>query len=169
MEIAPETPPHQTEGEHLLDDIGYTLYQAASGKRLANYLIDYAIFYLTYRFLLFNPAVSLLILVRQYSHSSAAVYIGAYLLAYIWSFALKAAFETFTGGKTIAKFITRTRAVNEDGSRITAKTAVLRSLSRWVPFEVFSALGSPCYPWHDRWTKTYVVDERISSLPDPQR
>ena len=178
MEITPETPSPGTPfseapspnagGENILDDIEYTLYQAASGKRLANFILDYAIFYLTWRFLLFKPAVSLLILLRQYSESTTAVYFGAYILAYTWSLTLKAAFETFAGGRTIAKFITRTRAVNEDGTRITARTAILRSLARWVPFEVFSALGSPCYPWHDRWTKTYVIDERISSLPDPQ-
>ncbi|HEX9513187.1 MAG TPA: hypothetical protein VF939_22005 [Puia sp.] len=33
-----------------------------------------------------------------------------------------------------------------------------------VPFEVFSALGSPCHPWHDRWTDTLVIDERLSQL-----
>ena len=58
-----------------------------------------------------------------------------------------------------------TRAVNEDGTRITFKTALLRSLSRLVPFEAFSALGAnPPYPWHDRWTGTYVIDETQSRL-----
>jgi hypothetical protein len=36
---------------------------------------------------------------------------------------------------------------------------------RLVPFEQFSALGSPSYPWHDRWTKTIVIDEKLTTLP----
>ena len=168
MEITPEAPSPDGSGEHLIDDIDYTLYQAASGRRLANYIVDNIIFYLTWRFFLFRPIVSLLVLVREYTQSTVALYVAAYVVILTWSISLNAMLETFTGGKTIGKFITRTRAVNEDGTRITARTAILRSLSRLVPFEAFSALGTPSYPWHDRWTKTYVVDERLSSLPAPQ-
>jgi hypothetical protein len=31
-----------------------------------------------------------------------------------------------------------------------------------VPFEAFSALGTPSYPWHDKWTRTVVIDEKAS-------
>ena len=76
--------------------------------------------------------------------------------------------ETIFKGKSIGKFVTGTRAVNEDGSFISTRTALLRSLSRIVPFEPFSALGNPARPWHDRWTHTYVIDEKKSVLnPEP--
>ncbi len=61
-------------------------------------------------------------------------------------------------GRTIGKFITGTKAVNEDGTDMEPKTILLRSLSRIVPFEPFSALGNPCRPWHDKWTRTFVID-----------
>jgi uncharacterized RDD family membrane protein YckC len=73
--------------------------------------------------------------------------------------------ESVTGGKTLGKLITGTRAVNQDGTRVSPRTAILRCLSRMVPFEPFSALGSPSFPWHDRWTNTFVIDERESTLP----
>src|SRR5690606_37410582 len=66
--------------------------------------------------------------------------------------------EAMFKGRSLGKLITGTIAVNEDGSRISALTAFLRGLSRAVPFNVFSALGSPCYPWHDKRNKTYVVE-----------
>ena len=61
--------------------------------------------------------------------------------------------EAMFKGKTLGKLITGTRAVNEDGSNLSAKTAFFTGLSRVVPFEAFSALGTPSYPSHDKWTK----------------
>ena len=60
--------------------------------------------------------------------------------------------------RTIGKFVTGTKAVNTDGSKMEPKTILLRSLCRIVPFEPFSALGNPSRPWHDKWSKTYVID-----------
>jgi len=79
----------------------------------------------------------------------------------IYMFAIEAIFK----GKSLGKLITGTRAVNEDGSNVSPKAALLRGLSRAVPFNAFSALGSPAYPWHDRWTKTYIIDEKESNRP----
>ncbi len=64
--------------------------------------------------------------------------IGIWLFSVMFDVLLLAAFESFTGGKTPGKYITGTRAINDDGTRISFKTALLRSLSRIVPFEVFS-------------------------------
>ena len=61
-------------------------------------------------------------------------------------------------GYTLGKLITGTRAIREDGNELTFKDALLRSLSRLVPFEAFSAFGG--YPWHDSWTKTRVIKSR---------
>ena len=71
--------------------------------------------------------------------------------------------ETLFKGKSFGKLITGTRAVNLDGSLITVRTAMLRALSRAVPFDVFSALGTTCNPWHDKWTDTMVMDEKRST------
>ena len=73
--------------------------------------------------------------------------------------------ETLCHGKTLGKWMTGTRAVKQDGTPVDGQTAFLRGFYRLIPFEAFSALGAPSFPWHDRWTKTYVIDERESSLP----
>ncbi|HLZ89553.1 MAG TPA: RDD family protein [Puia sp.] len=67
--------------------------------------------------------------------------------------------------QTPGKFITRTRAVNADGTRIAIQTALLCSLCRLIPFNAFSALGDPSYPWHDRLSRTLVIDEKVTQLP----
>lgn len=41
-------------------------------------------------------------------------------------------------------------------------TIVIRTLSRLVPFEAFSCLGER--GWHDRWSKTFVVDKQEAAL-----
>jgi len=141
------------------------LVQASTGKRLFNYIVDSVISYAIFRLVIFQLLVSLLTAIYPYVNSKAGIYTISYLLVISFYILFRTALEGFTGGKTIAKLMNGTRAVNEDGTRITFKTALLRSLSWSVPFEAFSALGSnPPHPWHDRWTKTYVIDERQSSL-----
>jgi uncharacterized RDD family membrane protein YckC len=61
-------------------------------------------------------------------------------------------------GYTLGKLVTGTRVIREDGDELTIKDALLRSLSRLVPLEIFSAFGG--YPWHDSWTKTRVIRTR---------
>lgn len=60
-------------------------------------------------------------------------------------------------GYTIGKVITGTRAIRTDGAELTFRDALFRSLSRLVPFEVFSGFG---HPWHDNWTNTWVIKTR---------
>lgn len=60
-------------------------------------------------------------------------------------------------GYTLGKLVSGTRAIREDGKELTFKNALLRSLCRLVPFEVFSGFGKP---WHDSWTNTTVIQVR---------
>ncbi|MBL7731198.1 MAG: RDD family protein [Chitinophagaceae bacterium] len=62
-------------------------------------------------------------------------------------------------GYTLGKLLSGTRAIRTDGQELTFKDVILRTLSRMVPFEVFSALGDGA-PWHDTWTKTMVIKAR---------
>jgi len=68
--------------------------------------------------------------------------------------------EALFHGKSLGKLITKTKAVNLDGSQITTATAFERGFSRAVPFCVFSAFGNPSNPWQDRWTNTMVINEK---------
>ncbi|MGH8027493.1 MAG: RDD family protein [Pseudoxanthomonas sp.] len=61
-------------------------------------------------------------------------------------------------GFTLGKLITGTRVVNENGEKPSLVQVILRTLSRFIPFEAFSvAFTDPARGWHDSLAKTYVV------------
>ncbi len=66
--------------------------------------------------------------------------------------------EKIFRGYTLGKIITGTRAIRQDGGKLTFRNALTRSLSRCVPFEVFS--GFSTLTWHDSWTDTMVIKAR---------
>lgn len=155
----------ETTEQHLFAEPEYHLVQASMGKRFANYIIDLLVFYA----LLFAGGIVVAIISPQTIESINEDDLGfnlldrlfTLLLYGLYMFVVEAAFK----GKSLGKLITGTRAVNEDGTDVTVKAAFFRGLSRAVPFNAFSALGNPTYPWHDKWTKTYVIDERESNRP----
>jgi uncharacterized RDD family membrane protein YckC len=66
--------------------------------------------------------------------------------------------EKLFKGRTLGKLITGTRAIRQDGKELSFKDALLRSLSRCVPFEFFSGFNT--LTWHDSWTNTMVIKAR---------
>jgi uncharacterized RDD family membrane protein YckC len=156
----------ETTEQHLFADNEYQLVQASGGKRFANYIIDLIVFYA----LLFGSGVIIGLLNPaafdsipeddNFGYNLLDRLLGLILYG-LYMFIVEALFK----GKSLGKIITGTRAVNEDGSNISAKTALLRGLSRAVPFNAFSALGTPSYPWHDKWSNSYVIDEKESNRP----
>ena len=152
---------------NLLADIESThLVQAASGKRFANYIIDVIIFYIA----IFASAFILAMISPAFidwlngADNSAGFGLLDRLVGLILYGLFMGLIEALTKGRSLGKLITRTKAVNQDGTTISAGTAFLRGLSRAVPFDAFSALGSPSFPWHDKWTKTYVIDIKESTI-----
>jgi uncharacterized RDD family membrane protein YckC len=158
-----ETAYHTNYHENLLDDVDYSLCPANHGKRIANYFIDVIATYLA----IFVVAVILIFATKNpnafglESDSTSTLRIIGILFFLVFY----AVVEGLSHGKSLGKLITGTRAVNLDGTPIGFTTAFVRSLIRLIPFEPFSALGSPSTPWHDKWTNTFVVDEQLSRLP----
>lgn len=156
----------ETAQDHLFSDQEYQIVQASGGKRFANYLIDivgfYVLMFISGMLMALLSPPSVKVLNEESSESNIMLNLVSILIFLIYMFGMEALF----GGKTLGKMMTGTRAVNEDGSNITFTTAILRGLCRLVPFEAFSALGTPSYPWHDKWTKTYVIDEKASNRPE---
>lgn len=79
----------------------------------------------------------------------------------------------FFSGKTIGKYITKTKVVNRKGEKIDLRQAVIRYMCRWIPFEFASlTLGHDARAWHDLISNTYVIDEEeindIKILDDNQ-
>ncbi len=156
----------ETTEQHLFADNEYQLVQASGGKRFANYIIDLIVFYA----LLFGSGIIIgLLNPEAFDSLPEDDSVGYGLLDRLLGLVLYGLYmfivEALFKGKSLGKLITGTRAVNEDGSNLSAKTALLRGLSRAVPFNAFSALGTPCYPWHDKWTNSYVIDEKESNRP----
>jgi uncharacterized RDD family membrane protein YckC len=148
--------PNPPEEQHLFDD-NYQVVQANGGKRFANYFIDLVGFYVfMYLFSYVLIEINYELAVMIYGESDGFDLVGR-LITLLFYGMYMGLLEAVTKGRSLGKLITGTVAVNEDGSRISGQTALLRGLSRAVPFNAFSALGTPPHPWHDRWTKTYVV------------
>lgn len=150
---------------NLLTDIeqDIALERANTGIRFANFLID-TIFYYGIMLLV---GVAMGIIVESTGGNIESSFIvqedaASISLQYLLSFAsylgVFTLLEGAARGKSLGKLITGTRALKIDGSDLTWKDALMRSLCRIVPFEAFSAFGGN--PWHDRWTDTFVVKDR---------
>jgi len=156
------------EQQSYLSDLEFNPVLAGAGQRFLNYLIDVIVF------LLFLIVISLVVLevnqpfyLRMVYNDSSANQLLHRLLVTVLFVMYYSFLETVFKGRTIGKFITGTKAVNEDGTEMQSKTIWLRSLSRVVPFEPLSAFGG--HPWHDKWTKTYVIDVKkttFNTTPD---
>jgi uncharacterized RDD family membrane protein YckC len=137
------------------------LVYASQGKRFANYLIDLVFFYVLLAII--GAVISIISpdTFQNITDNSS----GSDLLLRLVGMVVYAIFmsliEAISGGRTMGKIITSTRAVNEDGSKISFGTAFARGFTRAVPFNAFSALNGG-HPWHDRWTHTMVIDEKLS-------
>lgn len=121
-------------------------YQNASqGKRFVNFFIDYYIVSWSLSFLaeyLFPYADELVL------WAISLIFIILYFFL----------FETFTG-KTLGKLITRTKVLNLLDEKPSAGQILIRTLCRFIPFDVFSYLSSKPIGWHDSISKTYVVEK----------
>lgn len=140
---------------------------ATQGQRFLNWLIDnllmrYGLSYLT------GMAIGTLLAVTApdflneltYSESSLSggILLVTFLVGYLNYVIYYTISEKLFRGYTLGKLITGTRAIRQDGGELTFRNALLRSLSRCVPFEVFSGFNT--LTWHDSWTDTMVIKAR---------
>jgi uncharacterized RDD family membrane protein YckC len=142
------------------------LERAGNGRRFVNLLIDSIIaryvinlatgYVLGLLFYKLAPDNNFSLYGEQ---DSLAFIVFIYLSAFVNALIYYTFCEKVFNGQTLGKLITGTKAVREDGSPLTWKNALLRSLVRYVPFDAFS-IWSDGGIWHDRWTKTIVVRKR---------
>ena len=138
---------------------------ATQGQRFLNWLIDnllmrYGLSYLT------GMGIGLIIgianpdLFEDIASSSerGPMLMFGVIIAYLNYIFYYTICEKLFRGYTIGKLITGTRAIRQDGKELTFKNAILRSLCRLVPFEVFSGFNT--LTWHDSWTDTMVIRSR---------
>ncbi len=148
--------------ENLLTELESNLVLASSGQRFLNYIIDVILFY--------GFMFCLGMVMALTSPSSLSIFDGfkGNIVSLLFYAIFMGTIETITKGRSLGKLITKTKAVNEDGTNISASTAFARGFSRAVPFNQLSALGNPPHPWHDKWNKTYVIDIKDSFIVEKQ-
>lgn len=150
-------------GNEIIDASGvmggkFKLVPASKEKRFVNFFIDYLAAVLPFVFLILlgvheKAAEEDMEGLLKERLMIALIYVSYYVLV-----------EGGLKGKTIGKFVTNTRTVNLDGSTPGFGTILKRSVSRVVPFEFLSFLGSRSDGWHDRWSDTIVIDVAKSHL-----
>ena len=123
------------------------IIEASKKKRLLNFIFDLIaiglLIEITFQLEALVANTTVLELLRIF-----IIYGGYYILL------------EFFLGKTLGKFLTKTRVVNEEGEKIDFRQAVIRFLCRWIPFEFLSlGLGVDAKAWHDTLSKTHVIDE----------
>jgi uncharacterized RDD family membrane protein YckC len=145
-------------------DFGYhenyvSIKIASQGKRFANHLMD-IIFYIIFTFIfgIFLGVVFAILAPDLLTGFEEDNRLLNYLLSVIAGLIYYTGFEYFTG-KTLAKFITRTRVVTQKGGKPEFETILIRSLCRFIPFDAFSFLGQDGIGWHDTLSKTRVIED----------
>ena len=131
---------------------------ASQGKRFLNYLLDLVFimififaFYLIFLIILTIVAPSI---VSDIEEGNKLI---QYLVSFIVSMIYYTSIEAVTG-KSIAKYITKTKVVTEIGEKPNFKIIVVRSICRFIPFEAFSFLINDGSGWHDTISNTKVIN-----------
>ncbi|MGE6218642.1 RDD family protein [Nubsella zeaxanthinifaciens] len=143
-----------------LEGIDLEYCRANTNKRLVNYLIDLVAFYVIMFFLGFLLEIAFPGAIPYNDINPVLDRVVSLLLYAVIMFTIEAAFQ----GKSLGKLITGTRAINVHGAPPTFIQLLTRNFVRAVPFNALSAFGQPCVPWHDRWSDTYVIDEKLLAL-----
>ncbi len=138
---------------------------ASKGNRFANYIIDGILI----RVIIFGAAFVVSSVYYYFADDTSVVddfiykeepinpFLDILLTAFI-TVLLYFLLELLTKGRSVGKYVTKTKIVLEDGSQPKAVDYLKRSFSRIIPFEPFSFLGDEGRGWHDTISKTYVVD-----------
>lgn len=151
-------------------DIDQQYVYASQGQRFLNFLIDNLLMRFVLSMLtgmligliLYQVAPEFLQRIAESQAYGRGMSFDIFLLSLIVSYLNYILYytvcEKLFKGYTLGKIITGTRAIRQDGNELTFKDALMRSLSRCVPFEVFS--GFSTLTWHDSWTDTMVIKSR---------
>jgi len=133
--------------------------ESSKNKRFINSLIDFIVYFLLFLALsaMFGAGLGFSGNLEVLEDENTGT-IFSYLLSYFTIFLYYSVFEYYSKGKTLGKYITKSRALREDGSVMKFSDCALRSVCRFIPFDRLSFLGSN-RGWHDRFSKTMVVED----------
>ncbi|WP_281637163.1 RDD family protein [Flavobacterium marginilacus] len=133
----------------------------SGGKRFLNYILDLSFYVIFIVFLAFITAViatllgltNVLLWMQNISDlQSNIIAVIVMIIYYVLTEGIL--------GRSLAKFITGTIVVDENGEKPSFGIFFQRTLCRLIPFEAFSFLGNSGRGWHDSISDTYVVDKK---------
>lgn len=128
------------------------LLKVGRRMRLLHFLIDMLfLYFLAYcsgyiLVFIFGPSNALKIVEHTYLFGGS--------LAFIVYFS-----QEFIFGKTLGKLFTGTRVVDSLGNKPGIVKLIIRTISRLIPLEAFSFLGSNKRGWHDTISDTFVIKD----------
>ena len=130
---------------------------ASTGQRFANYIVDIIVIYILIFIIAFVSAAITALTNSNSGNIFDGVGEGAETLIFILiSTCYYIIFEGIFS-RSVAKFITQTVVVNEDGSKPDFIKILKRSFCRIIPFDALSYLGGRSRGWHDSIPNIYVV------------
>ncbi len=130
----------------------------AYGPRFGHFMIDFIAFQVI--IYLVDYLLLMLINLTSFNISLNLTLVLFSRIVLLFLYPTLYAFCEYKWQKTPGKFLTKTLVIDEYGNKPNLRAIVLRSLIRLVPFEPFSCLSDTYSKgWHDRWSKTWVVDE----------
>ena len=131
---------------------------ASQWKRFLNYLLDLvSILFFIFIFSLILGIILAIVAPSVVSDLGESNLLFEYVVGFIVMMIYYTSFEAITG-RTIAKYITKTKVVTETGEKPDFKRILVRSLCRFIPIEPFSILFNDGLGWHDSISKTRVVN-----------
>ncbi len=140
---------------------------ASRGSRFSNYIIDLLVIvgvlmglFIGFVYLYYKFSTDTAVMDNFLDETEDINSISDRLITAIVLFVSYFLMESLLKGKSIGKYVTKTRVVMEDGSNPMYLDYLKRSACRIIPFDALSFLGSSGRGWHDSISKTYVVDEQ---------
>ena len=132
---------------------------ATGAIRFVNYIVDIIFILIT----IFVLAIGVAILANIFAWHGVLFWMGNMSdldgqLVFWATMILYYGFFEGLFGRSVAKFITGTTVVNENGEKPSFGTILKRTFCRLIPFDALSFLGSR--GWHDSISDTYVVHRK---------
>jgi uncharacterized RDD family membrane protein YckC len=130
---------------------------ADKGDRILNVIVDMVAFFIIWFFLTF--VLMALGLNQTYTDETGEqmpIISWVILIPTFWGYYILTEYKF---QRTLGKLVTKTKVVSVTGDKPTIRQIIYRTLSRSIPFEYFSYLGT-VEGIHDKLSKTRVIKQK---------
>lgn len=134
---------------------------ATLGQRILNLLLDFLFIYI----IILSVATSIVLIADVGNAFSVSDWVETLSWNAILGYGLLIVFMYYFltevyFARTLAKLVTRTIVVKNDGTKPSIQMIFIRTVCRFLPLEGLTFLGSIPWGWHDRFSGTYVVQKK---------